>query len=118
MERIDTQHDQVSTLLINGVSMAFDAVIASSDYHHTETLLDEKYRNYTAKYWEDRIFAPSSLIYYLGFSEPIPNLKHHTLFFEHDLDIHIDAIYKEKNGRIIPCSIVAVLLRPILMSRL
>ncbi|MEN5194240.1 phytoene desaturase family protein [Sphingobacterium faecium] len=96
VERIDTQHDQVSTLLINGVSMAFDAVIASSDYHHTETLLDEKYRNYTDKYWEDRIFAPSSLIYYLGFSEPIPNLKHHTLFFEHDLDIHIDAIYKEK----------------------
>ncbi|MEJ5090311.1 phytoene desaturase [Sphingobacterium faecium] len=96
VKRINTENDQVSTLLVNGVSTAFDAVIASSDYHHTETLLAEKYRNYTQKYWEDRIFAPSSLIYYLGFNEPIPNLKHHTLFFEHDLDIHIDAIYKEK----------------------
>ncbi|WP_335891102.1 hypothetical protein [Empedobacter brevis] len=43
-----------------------------------------------------KIFAPSSLIFYLGFNQIIPNLKHHTLFFENELDQHIDCIYEEK----------------------
>jgi phytoene desaturase len=58
--------------------------------------LDEKDRNYSDKYWEKRTFAPSCLIYYLGFKEQIPNLKHHTLFFENDFDSHIHAIYEDK----------------------
>src|SRR5690606_4098551 len=73
-----------------------DAVIASSDYHHTETLLNKEYRNYSEAYWQNRTFAPSSLIYYLGIDQTIPNLQHHTLFFENDLDEHIDSIYGEK----------------------
>jgi phytoene desaturase len=76
--------------------MEFDAVVASSDYHHTETLLDKDERNYTEEYWKSKTFAPSCLIYYLGFKEKIPNIKHHTLFFENDLDVHVDAIYGEK----------------------
>jgi phytoene desaturase len=32
----------------------------------------------------------------LGINQTIPNLKHHTLFFENDLDEHIDCIYGEK----------------------
>jgi phytoene desaturase len=36
------------------------------------------------------------LIYYLGINQIIPNLKHQTLFFENDLDEHIECIYKEK----------------------
>jgi len=71
-------------------------VIASSDYHHTETLLNEEHRNYTEEYWISRTFAPSSLIFYLGINQTIPNLKHHTLFFENDLDEHIDCIYGDK----------------------
>ncbi|MEN2436651.1 phytoene desaturase family protein [Weeksellaceae bacterium A-14] len=96
VERINAGNGKVNSLLINGMNHAFDAVIASSDYHHTETLLEEKYRNYTKKYWESRTFAPSSLIYYLGIKEKIPGLKHHTLFFENDLDAHIDCIYEDK----------------------
>lgn len=93
---INIENSSVQSLTIDGKSYEFDAVIASSDYHHTETLLNEKYRNYTPEYWENRTFAPSSLIYYLGFNEPIPGLKHHTLFFENELDLHIDAIYKDQ----------------------
>ena len=96
VEKINSKDDKVKSLSINGEIIAFDAVIASSDYHHTETLLDKEQRNYTGKYWENRTFAPSSLIYYLGIGEVIPNLKHHTLFFENDLDEHIDCIYGEK----------------------
>lgn len=76
--------------------MEFDSIIASSDYHHTESLLDTKYRNYDDNYWKNRTFAPSSLIFYLGIKEHIPNLTHHTLLFENDLDEHIDCIYGEK----------------------
>lgn len=96
VEYINTQNGEVKSLTINGENIEFDAVIASSDYHHTETLLDLNYRNYDENYWKKKTFAPSSLIFYLGISETIPNLKHHTLFFENDLDDHIDCIYGEK----------------------
>ncbi len=96
LEKINTDNGKVTSLIINGESHVFDAVIASSDYHHTETLLSEDKRNYTEKYWEERTFAPSCLIYYLGINQKIPNLIHHTLFFENDLDEHIDSIYGDK----------------------
>lgn len=96
VEKLNTENGKVRSLTINGKECAFDVVIASSDYHHTETLLEERYRNYSESYWENRTFAPSCLIYYLGFKEPIPRLKHHTLFFENDFDTHIHAIYTAK----------------------
>lgn len=96
VEQIKTDNNIVESLLINGKEHFFDAIIASSDYQHTETLLDESQRNYKESYWESRTFAPSCLIFYLGIKEEIPNLKHHTLFFENDLDEHIDDIYTDK----------------------
>ena len=36
------------------------------------------------------------MIFYLGFKEKISNLKHHTLFFENDLDLHTTEIYTDK----------------------
>src|SRR5690554_3609459 len=96
VERIVSNDDKVSSLIINGERHHFDAIIASSDYHHTETLLNKEHRNYAEDYWQSRTFAPSSLIFYLGVNQEIPNLKHHTLFFENDLDQHIECIYEEK----------------------
>lgn len=96
VEKINTSHNKITSLQINGENITFDTVIASSDYHHTETLLEERLMNYTEEYWQSRTFAPSSLIFYLGINQTIPNLKHHTLFFENDLDEHIDCIYGEK----------------------
>lgn len=96
IEKINTKNGNIKSLFINGELKEFDYVVASSDYHHTESLLIEDERNYTQDYWRKKTFAPSSLIYYLGITEEIPNLKHHTLFFENDLDEHIDCIYGEK----------------------
>ena len=96
VEKINVQKDKVTSLQINGELHYFDAVIASSDYHHSESLLPENFRNYNEEYWDSKTFAPSCLIYYLGIREKISNLKHHTLFFENDLDEHINSIYKEK----------------------
>jgi phytoene desaturase len=96
VEKIDVQENNVSYLTINGVRHNFDYIISSSDYHHTESLLPQEFRNYREDYWKGKTFAPSCLIYYLGIKERIPTLKHHTLFFEHDLDEHIETIYGEK----------------------
>lgn len=96
VERINVEEKNVKSLTINNETIEFDIVVASSDYHHTETLLADQYKNYNEDYWQNRTFAPSSLIYYLGINQTIPNIKHHTLFFENDLDQHIDCIYGEK----------------------
>lgn len=96
VEKIILENNKAVGLKINGEELRFDTVIASSDYQHTETLLPESHRNYDEKYWEKRVFAPSCLIYYLGFKEKIPNLTHHTLFFENDLELHTNEIYEDK----------------------
>lgn len=96
VEKIITKDNKVCGIKVNGKTLEFDAVITSADYQHSETLLEDKQKNYTDKYWESRTFAPSCLIYYLGFDRTIPHLKHHTLFFEHDLDAHIKSIYEDK----------------------
>lgn len=97
VQKIHVENDQVSALQVNGQKIAFDAVIASADYHHTEQhLLDKAYRNYSESYWQKKTFAPSCLIYYIGLKESIPNLKHHTLFFENNLTLHAHEIYQDK----------------------
>lgn len=96
VEKIGAKNGSAKSLTVNGEILEFDAIVASSDYHHSESLLDKAYRNYSEAYWLTRTFAPSGLIYYLGINQTIPNLKHHTLFFENDLDDHIDCIYNKK----------------------
>jgi phytoene desaturase len=70
-----------------------DAVVASADYHHVETLLGDVHRNYNEAYWDKRVMAPSSLLFYLGISKRIPRLKHHNLFFDRDFSVHSEEIY-------------------------
>ncbi|MEJ5048743.1 phytoene desaturase family protein [Chryseobacterium culicis] len=96
VQKINTEKGKVVSITIDGENYEFDTIIASSDYHHTETLLPKSLRNYKEEYWKTRTFAPSCLIYYLGIKGRIPHLKHHTLFFENELDNHIDCIYKNK----------------------
>ncbi|MFQ3575076.1 MAG: phytoene desaturase family protein [Cytophagales bacterium] len=72
-----------------------DIVVSSSDYHFTDTvLLPEGFRNYSDDYWQKRVMAPSCLIYYLGVSKKLQNLKHHNLFFDKDFDVHAKEIYE------------------------
>ncbi len=78
----------------NGVFEA-DAVVASADYHHVETLLGESHRNYDEAYWDKRVMAPSSLLFYLGVNKRLPRLKHHNLFFDRDFSVHSHEIYTD-----------------------
>ena len=45
------------------------------------------------KYTKKKTFAPSSLLFYVGFDKKIENVEHHSLFFDVDFDIHAEAIY-------------------------
>jgi phytoene desaturase len=72
-----------------------DVVLATGDYHHIEQkLLDQEVRNYSAKYWEKAVVAPSMFIMYLGVGKKLPGLKHHNLFFAREWNIHFDEIFK------------------------
>jgi phytoene desaturase len=94
VEKIITDTDKnVSALLVNGKEIKTGLVLSGADYHHTETLLDESLRQYSEKYWDKKTFAPSSLLFYVGFDKKIKNASHHTLFFDTDFDLHAEEIY-------------------------
>ena len=81
-------------LTSNNLFHAADAVVSGADYHHTEqSLLPEKYRNYNQKYWDSRVMAPSSLLYYVGLNKKVDGIKHHNLFFDESFDNHAVEIY-------------------------
>ena len=72
-----------------------DVVVANADYHHVETrLLEPRYRQYSDRYWESRVVAPSAFILYLGLDRPVAGLAHHTLFLQHDWMDHFNTIFK------------------------
>ncbi len=93
VEKINVVNGVVKSVISNGKIIHSDIVLSGADYHHTETLLDQKYRGYTEKYWDSKIFAPSSLLFYVGFDKKIKNVSHHTLFFDTDFDVHAKDIY-------------------------
>ena len=73
-----------------------DVVIGGADYHFIETnLLQPKNQSYTAKYWDKRVMAPSSLLYYVGLNKKLSNILHHTLFFDVSFDVHGKEIYTD-----------------------
>jgi phytoene desaturase len=77
-----------------GVHMA-DIVVAGADYHHVEyKLLHKEQRSYKEDYWDKRVMAPSSLIFYLGVNKRLENLRHHNLFFDEDFKDHAREIYE------------------------
>ena len=93
VEKIEIIDGSIDSVTINGEKITADLIVSGADYHHTETLLDKKHRAYSEKYWESRVFAPSSLLFYVGFDKKIENVEHHTLFFDVDFDAHAKDIY-------------------------
>ncbi|RCS27179.1 phytoene desaturase [Polaribacter sp. WD7] len=85
----------VSALIVNDEKIETNLVLSGADYHHTEQLLDIDYRQYSASYWDKKTFAPSSLLFYVGFDKKIKNASHHTLFFDTDFDEHAKEIYDD-----------------------
>ena len=95
VEEILVQNNSATGLVVNGDTITADIVLSGADYHHTETLLPLKLRQYSETYWSKKTFAPSALLFYIGFDTPIINVEHHTLFFDVDFEEHSKAIYDD-----------------------
>ena len=94
VEKLKVVNDSVERIVVNGESQnSADVVLSGADYHHTETLLDVQYRQYSEAYWNKKTFAPSSLLFYVGFNKKLKNVSHHTLFFDEEFDSHAEYIY-------------------------
>jgi phytoene desaturase len=95
IEKIIVENKIAKAIVVNGQRIDSDLVLSGADYHHTETLLDKEHRAYSEKYWNSRVFAPSSLLFYVGFDKKIENMSHHALFFDTDFYQHARDIYDE-----------------------
>ncbi|URC12875.1 NAD(P)/FAD-dependent oxidoreductase [Flavobacterium sp. B183] len=95
IEKIIVKDKKATGLLIDGKTIEADIILSGADYHHTETLLDIEHRAYSEKYWESRTFAPSSLLFFVGFNKKIANVTHHSLFFDVDFNQHAADIYDD-----------------------
>jgi phytoene desaturase len=94
VQKIEMESNEAKGLWMNDTLHPFDYIVASADYHHVEQeLLPSAQRNYSKKYWDKKVMAPSSLIFYLGINKKVDGLLHHTLFFDEAFDKHAKDIY-------------------------
>jgi phytoene desaturase len=97
----NVQAIKVDNKLTDGIKidenfMKMDALVASADYNFVEQkLLPVESRKYDQKYWDSRVMAPSSLLFYLGVNKRLKNLLHHNLFFDEDFGQHAIEIYDQ-----------------------
>ena len=93
LSKINVRNKKVENIVINGKSTDCDLILSGADYHHTESLLPVKSRQYNNRYWKSRVFAPSSLLFYVGFNKKLKNVQHHNLIFDTDFNKHAEEIY-------------------------
>lgn len=93
IEKIIVENKTAKGIVINGEIIKADIVLSGADYQHSESLLEKEHRMYSDSYWKSRIFAPSSLLFFVGFDKKIENISHHALFFDVDFNQHAVDIY-------------------------
>ncbi|MDX2302594.1 MAG: phytoene desaturase family protein [Microscillaceae bacterium] len=95
VKKIEIQGNFARVVHTQDSSFEADIVVAGADYHFVEnTLIDPHWRSYSHNYWDSRVMAPSSLIFYLGVDQKLDHLLHHNLFFDTDFDRHAREIYQ------------------------
>ena len=93
VSKIVTHDGKATGIIVNKKEIRANVVLCGADYHHGETLLNPEERQYSESYWERKTFAPSSLLFYVGFNKKLKNVNHHNLFFDTDFDAHAKDIY-------------------------
>ena len=93
VERILISGRKAIGVQVNGKEIPASYVLSGADYHHSETLLPAEMRQYSEKYWGNRVFAPSSLLFYVGLRTKLKGVFHHNLFFDTDFSRHAREIY-------------------------
>jgi len=94
VDGIRTEAGKTTGAIVDGAFISADYIVSSADYEHTDrVILGKQFSNYSADYWDKRLLAPSSLLFYLGINKKVPGLKHHNLFFDESFDVHAQDIY-------------------------
>lgn len=93
VEKINITNGKANGVTVGGQNIACDYVLSGADYHHSESLIPKEYRQYSEGYWSKKTFAPSSLLFYVGFNKKLNNIEHHNLFFDTDFEKHAEEIY-------------------------
>jgi phytoene desaturase len=94
VKKLSYLNGEVSHVITTKKTYDADYVICSGDYHHfDQNIVDEKFRNYSESYWDKRVLAPSSLLFYIGLDKKLKNVLHHCLFFDKDFEKHAEEIY-------------------------
>jgi phytoene desaturase len=88
------KNNTISGVVTDTATYTADVVVSGADYHHTEMdLLPHDSRSYTESYWNERVMAPSCLLYYVGINKKLEGVLHHSLFFDTDFAKHGQEIY-------------------------
>jgi phytoene desaturase len=95
VEKICVENGKATGVIANGTQIDADVVVSGADYNHSESLLNPSERGYSDAYWDEKVFAPSSLLFFIGLDKKVKNVSHHTLFFDVDFDEHAKSIYDE-----------------------
>ena len=95
VEEICVTKGKVEYIKVNNEKKTAAYTLSGADYHHTETLMEPAYRQYSESYWDKKTFAPSTLLFYVGFDTRFKGMEHHSLFFDTDFEAHARAIYDE-----------------------
>jgi phytoene desaturase len=77
-------------------SRVADTVVANAPPAHVDgDLLPEQYRDHDDDYWDERTYAPSAYMLYLGVEGSVDPLAHHTLVLPTDWQSHFEAIFDD-----------------------
>ena len=78
----------------DGGRQTHDRVVANAPVAHTEReLLPDGAVDRNRSYWDDRTYAPSAYMCYLGVDGELPELDHHTLVLPTYWDDHFESIF-------------------------
>ncbi|MFB6309702.1 MAG: phytoene desaturase family protein [Salinirussus sp.] len=77
-----------------GESTTAERVVVNADYAHAEQeLLPRDWRGHDPSYWDERTYAPSAYLLYLGVEGDLAPLAHHSLILPPDWDRHFSQIF-------------------------
>lgn len=93
---IEVDNSKAKKVISTQGEFEFDHLVAAGDYQYVDReLLPNNYSNYSESYWDKRVMAPSSLLFYLGIDKKVEGLLHHNLFFDRDFGKHAVEIYDD-----------------------
>ncbi|MGK7389731.1 MAG: phytoene desaturase family protein [Candidatus Cyclobacteriaceae bacterium M2_1C_046] len=95
VKKLEVQNKRIIKIITEKTEFTGDITISAADYNFVDQyLLNDKHKQYTKEYWQKRVMAPSSIIFYLGIKGKVNKLLHHNLFFDEDFVQHSKDIYK------------------------